>query len=223
VCDAVDVHPDSHGILAVKPIIKAWTGSGFIEYTGEYSQHTVLKWVEEYSLWDEDEEAWPGVNGEEGSQVLSRGVLQAWEGQALPAQVFLPSILSNSDAGEADIQDGPPVIVFLHGGTDGAFHLNNQGGLAKILLENATFAASFPFIAIFPCSECNRIGGMAPFESDVYQGGSLTLGQMGWTPRIITRLDALIREALQQFGGWVHLVKSLFLPPLPIHLINSLF
>jgi predicted peptidase len=134
---------------------------------------------------------------------LPKGILFPWKGQVLPVRLFLPLKPPVDHMGSVGRY---PVLVFLHGGTDGPFHLNNQGGLAKLLAENSTFAAQFPFIAILPCTQCDRDGRMAPFEVDVYEGGELTLGQLGWTPRNLARIDALIKIVLTELNGDSHRV-----------------
>ena len=76
-----------------------------------------------------------------------------------------------------------------------------QQGLARRLVENATFAAEFPFIAIMPCAECTADGTMVPFGNVLYPDGRPGFGQVGFTPRMLLRIDQLVGAALERFGG----------------------
>ena len=73
-------------------------------------------------------------------------------------------------------------------------------GLAYQLVSNRTYAANFPFIVLWPCTECDRSGLMVPFGNTLYTGGRPEFGQVGFTPRNLLRVDRLIDAALKKLG-----------------------
>lgn len=106
------------------------------------------------------------------------GILQVWKdsiengGKVLPSQLFRPR------TGHAP----HPVIVFLHGGGDGPFDVMNRQSLPSLLLNNQTFADTFPFIVITPCSTCS--------------GGS-----HGWTAQNFAKIEELVSRVIVQYKG----------------------
>lgn len=102
------------------------------------------------------------------------GQLQAFnengeDPQTLPYQLFVPMTPLSDPAIRTR-----PLIVFLHGAGDGPFEEMNAQSLPGLLLRNASFAASFPFVALFPCSTCG------------------TPGVRGWAEPAFQRVDRLI-------------------------------
>ena len=210
ICDGCGVSSSSDE--PPEPLIKAWTGTGFVTFRGERSTEAVVNWLQRLDrVWDEAEEELPpavAARATAASEFVEIGAtgtasrptvtLRPWPGQGLPSQLFLPSAPLTGRAAETGLR---PVLVFLHGGTDGPFEALNSQSLPNLLLRNATFAASWPFITIFPCSECDREGKMQPFHPEVWEGGHLKFGEVGWTPRNMARVDAMIDTALRRFGG----------------------
>lgn len=112
---------------------------------------------------------------------ISPGRLQEWttasDANVLPSQLFLP--LSTTSALR-------PVLIFLHGGGDGPFNVMNRQSLPRLLLSNRTFAATFPFIGIFPCSTCQ---------------GRMTFAERGWVPSNFVKVDRLLEAVLKEHSG----------------------
>ena len=203
VCAACDV--DAAGAA---PIVKAWTGDHFVRYHGPTSQpNAIAQWLMDFAEWDlgAPGDGVGGLGGAAPTQTqqpdngasLVAGKLQPWTGQALPTQIFLPSA-APAGAAETGLR---PVILYFHGGNDGPWEAMEQQGLARRLVENATFAAEFPFIAIMPCAECTADGTMVPFGNVLYPDGRPGFGQVGFTPRMLLRIDQLVGAALERFGG----------------------
>lgn len=96
----------------------------------------------------------------------------------LPYQLFVPTAPLGAD-------ELRPVLVFLHGAGDGPFVEMNQQSLPGLLLRNASFAQSFPFVSLFPCSTCG-------------------VGSRGWNPDSFSRVDRLIEMAIHEHGGDPH-------------------
>lgn len=88
--------------------------------------------------------------------------------QTLPYQLFVPAAPPKG-AGRTR-----PLLVFLHGAGDGPFREMNAQSLPGLLLRNASFAAAFPFVALFPCATCG------------------TPGVRGWGEPAFARVDRLI-------------------------------
>lgn len=92
------------------------------------------------------------------SKHIAAGKLVPWDysPMRIPSQIFLPAVAPGraharqSGAGHVLY----PILVFLHGAGDGPFHVMNRQSLPSLLLNNESFAATFPFVAIFPCSTC---------------------------------------------------------------------
>lgn len=96
---------------------------------------------------------WAGCVGSAPAQGLSPVV----DSSGLPYELFLPN--------EASSPAPHPVLVFLHGrGESGAFDVTNAQSLPLQLLQNESFAATFPFIVVVPqCpSSCAMHNGWAP-------------------------------------------------------------
>ena len=204
VCAACDV--DAAGAA---PVVKAWTGDHFVRYHGPTSQpNAIAQWLMDFAEWDlgAPGDGVGGLGGAAPTQTqqpdngasLVAGKLQPWTGQALPTQIFLPSAAPTGRAAETGLR---PVILYFHGGNDGPWEAMEQQGLARRLVENATFAAEFPFIAIMPCAECTADGTMVPFGNVLYPDGRPGFGQVGFTPRMLLRIDQLVGAALERFGG----------------------
>lgn len=51
-------------------------------------------------------------------------------------------------------------------------------------VTNATYAASFPFIAIMPCTECVFDGTMVPYGNNLYEQGPPNFGEVGFTRKV---------------------------------------
>ena len=109
---------------------------------------------------------------------ITPGKLQVWHEAAaagpslLPSQIFVPRTSAPAH----------PILVFLHGGGDGPFNVMNQQSLPWLLLNNQTFAASFPFLVILPCSTCS--------------GDS-----RGWTAANYPKIERLVSLAISQHRG----------------------
>jgi poly(3-hydroxybutyrate) depolymerase len=116
------------------------------------------------------------------------GGMQVWEGQALPAKIFMP----------VSSEEPRPVLVYLHGTPpSGPFNLGDgENSLHGLLAGNATFAASFPFITLFPCSACTRSG--QPLS---VSGGPPVHGDIGWTPENFARIEAMVSVLLRENGA----------------------
>jgi hypothetical protein len=184
------------------PILKAWTGDHFVPFEGDLASHgpdSVLRWLGSYADWDLDapgvgslgSSSWPADN----AASLVRGKLQPWTGQALPTQIFLPTLLptpNTTDDGEPVLL---PLVLYFHGGNDGPWALMEQQALAYQLTTNATYAAAFPFIAVMPCTECQRDGTMVPHGNILYDEGRPQFGQVGFTPRNLLRVDHVLAAA----------------------------
>ena len=132
---------------------------------------------------------------------LVAGRLQAWPHQALPAQIFLPNPTARSATAEGKraVALFPPTSPPDGGRFDGG-SVGDAHSLRGLLRSNATLAARFPFIALFPCSTCDEAG--AP-RRQVYgpTGGPPRTGDYGWTPQNFERLDALVAAAICVHGG----------------------
>ncbi|KAG8460564.1 hypothetical protein KFE25_013214 [Diacronema lutheri] len=116
--------------------------------------------------------------GRTRSQRVLPGVLQAFnehgeDPQTLPYQLFVPATRQTEPA-----MRPRPLLVFLHGAGDGPFEVMNAQSLPGLLLRNASFAADFPFVALFPCSTCG------------------TPGVRGWSEASFRRVDRLISLAM---------------------------
>jgi predicted peptidase len=81
----------------------------------------------------------------------------------LPYQLFVPHTPVHASPSSLK-----PLIVFLHGAGDGPFEEMNAQSLPGLLLRNASFAASFPFLALFPCSTCHTPGVRAGWHEDSF-------------------------------------------------------
>ena len=100
-----------------------------------------------------------------------RAQLVAAEAYGLNFEVFVPRAWSKADKGSW------PVLVFLHGrGESGGFDVTNAQSLPLQLLNNASFAASFPFITLIP--QCPRQCA----RSNV------------WLPSTLNRVTRLVEE-----------------------------
>ena len=115
----------------------------------------------------------------------------------MPTQLFLPHIVppgspTPTAAPSMASSMGPrlsrllPVLVFLHGGADHSFASMNAHSLPLLLRKNSSFAASFPFIALFPCSSC-----------------SLGL-ERGWVPSNLDRVTKLISKLVKEYHADRH-------------------
>ena len=107
------------------------------------------------------------------------GRLHEWEDAAplIPSQIYLPL--------PAIAEARPPVIVYLHGGGNGAARLMNAQSLPGLLQSNATFRKRFPFIGLFPCSTCSTY-------------------ERGWVPANLVRVSALLSRLIKEHRGDPH-------------------
>ena len=77
-----------------------------------------------------------------------------------------------------------PVLVFLHGrGESGGFDVTNAQSLPSLLLNNRSFAASFPFVTVVP--QCPSQCAMANH----------------WSPHILQSISALLFEFVLSPNG----------------------
>ena len=133
------------------------------------------------------------------SKQLVPGKLQVWPAQPLPAQIFLPKA-ATAGGGETDLTRWPPlapVLVFLHGAPpDGRFDEPSSESLRGLLQNNATFAQTFPFVVLFPCSTCDRDG--RPLR---VSGPPPVDGNIGWTKINFAYIDRMVEAAINAFGG----------------------
>ena len=109
------------------------------------------------------------------------GKLRSWTSEAdglLPSQIFVPLVRSADDA-----QGRSPVILFLHGGGDGPFHIMNKQSLPSLLLSNHSFASVFPFVVLCPCSTCTNSGSR------------------GWTSSTFGKVVSLLELAMKHAHG----------------------
>ena len=214
-CDANPNICESCGVRAghlseESPILKAWTGELFVPYDGADiatgGPRAIIDWLMSYPDWDLGAKGTAALNSADlidNTASLTRGKLQPWTGQALPAQIFLPSV---APTGIAKKRGKWPVIINFHGGNDGPWVAMEQQSLAYQLVNNKSYAASFPFIAILPCTECTRDGKMVPYGNAMYGGGRPNFGECGFTPRNLLRVDRLLKEALLRLNGDTHRV-----------------
>ena len=105
---------------------------------------------------------------------LIEGQLQVWHEAThiIPAQLFLPHNARHSKV-------PLPVLVFLHNGEDHSFEQTNTHSLPLLLKQNASFAAKFPFIGLFPCSTCT------------------SHPDHGWVPPNLARVTRLIAQVVK--------------------------
>ena len=216
ICRACGVEDAAGGGDVQQPVIKAWTGAHFVPYAGEdlaaHGPMAVVRWLMAYSDWDILPETLNAKAGaaarttapvtaaddlmSDNAPALVRGKLQPWTGQALPAQVFLPTVPPPKRNGGLY-----PMILYFHGGNDGPWGAMNQQALAYQLVHNESYARDFPFVVVMPCTECTRDGHMVPYGNAMYAGGRPNFGECGFTPRNLLRADALLAAALATFRG----------------------
>ena len=138
-----------------------------------------------------------------------RGKLVTHERQGLKFELFLPTAWQ-------PLPSSPlPVIVFLHGrGESGGFDVTNAQSLPLQLLTNASFAATFPFIAIVPqcpheCASANHwlpstlqavTGLLREWVLQPADGGTLAGGSLGGDRSRVY----LAGQSMGGHGAWMY-------------------
>ena len=164
---------------------------------------------------DEEDEESDDDDEEDSEDVtyLERGELQIWPDQPLPTRVFIPfeSLPGNGAQSDEDddedededeataLKERHPILVFLHGAPpDGSFFIprHKTESLPASLQYNKTFASTFKFITIMPCSTCNSAG-----RPIIPEGPPPVSGDVGWTPDNFARIDHSVRNAIRDLGG----------------------
>jgi predicted peptidase len=124
-----------------------------------------------------------------GKPSIQAGRLQAFnehgeDPRTLPYQLFVPLAPTPLDDARGGASRTRPLLVFLHGAGDGPFEEMNRQSLPGLLLRNRTFASTFRFVALFPCSMC----------------ASSATGGRGWGSDSFERVDRLIQMLIQTQG-----------------------
>ena len=190
------------------PRFMAWDGENWRAFAGVRDAQNLVSWVmaalAPTSAAAEDDDECRGdqcaATSAPPTEPPEPGRLRVWPGQALPTLIFLPAA---ARARAAKL----PIFVYLHGTPPGGrfdvLPSSNGGGLIGNLLHNETFASRFPFIALLPCSCCDRAGRPKLAEIDALKraGPPPTEGDIGWTPANLVRLEALVEAAAREFGG----------------------
>ena len=187
-------------IHSSEPLILLWDKRSWLPYTGTRSLKALARTLAQLfgPSGDCKRELLPATaslcnkpTSKQDHVSLLPGQLHTWPSQALPTQIFLPAEFTMSSPKW-------PILLFFHGSPpDGGRFDGGDGSLRGLLRDNASFAARFPFIVLFPCSTCDTSGQPRPTPA----GGPPATGGFGWTSQNFARIDVLLQSTACTHNG----------------------